>query len=29
MISYITDKCFGGVIPQREPEEKSVEFEDL
>ncbi len=29
VISYITDKCFGGVIPQREPEEKSVEFEDL
>ncbi|MBR5042024.1 MAG: DUF3276 family protein [Bacteroidales bacterium] len=29
VITYITDKCFGGVIPQREREEKSVEFEDL
>ena len=29
VIAYITDTCFGGVIPQREPEEKSVEFEDL
>ena len=30
VIAYITDNCFGGVIPQRETEEKSsIEFEDL
>ena len=29
VISYITNTCFGGVIPQREPEDRSVEFEDL
>ena len=30
VIDYITNTCFGGVIPQREPEEGSnVEFEDL
>ena len=29
VVSYITNTCFGGVIPQREPEEKSVEVEDL
>ncbi len=29
VIAYITNTCFGGVIPQREPDEKSVEFEDL
>ncbi|MBO7643808.1 MAG: DUF3276 family protein [Bacteroidales bacterium] len=30
VIEYITNTCFGGVIPQREPEEGSnVEFEDL
>ena len=30
VIDYITNTCFGGVIPQRETEEGSnVEFEDL
>ena len=29
VIRYITDNCFGGVIPQREKEESNVEFEDL
>ena len=30
VIDYIKDNCFGGVIPQREPDEKSsIEFEDL
>lgn len=29
VIAYITNTCFGGVIPQREQGEKSVEFEDL
>ncbi len=29
VIAYITDTCFGGVIPQREPESHTVEFEDL
>ncbi len=29
VIAYITNNCFGGVIPVREPEDRSVEFEDL
>ncbi|MBO4671559.1 MAG: PUR family DNA/RNA-binding protein [Bacteroidales bacterium] len=29
VITYIKDNCFGGTIPQREPDERSVEFEDL
>ena len=29
VITYIKDTCFGGTIPQREPDEGSVEFEDL
>ena len=30
VIGYITNTCFGGVIPQREPDNaSSVEFEDL
>lgn len=29
VITYIKDTCFGGVIPTREPEDRSVEFEDL
>lgn len=29
VIAYITNNCFGGTIPQREPSDRSVEFEDL
>jgi len=29
VIDYITNNCFGGSIPQREVEDKPVEFEDL
>ena len=29
VITYIKDTCFGGTIPQRDPEDRSVEFEDL
>ena len=29
VIAYIKDTCFGGEIPQREAEDKSIEFEDL
>lgn len=29
VITYIKDTCFGGEIPQRDPEERSVSFEDL